>query len=228
MAQITHYYYLAFYFQAVLGTNAANSGVRILAYGIIESVATIITGAFISSNGYYVPWMWFGTSVYIVGCVLLHTLQIHSSTTQWVGYQMVSGLGIGLAEQVPFIAVQVVLPDSDMPTACILVVFARSLGGAIGVSVAENIFSQALLPELAHVQGVNVSSTLAAGISDLTAVIPASELYLVREGFGNAISRVFIMPIAVAGLSLLISFGMERERIQDEEPITPSREDNIG
>ena len=213
MAVNTHTYYMAFYFQAVLGTNAAISGVRCLPYGVMGSFAIILTGFSITSKGYYVPFMWLGTSIFIVGCNLLRTLTINSSLAQWVIYQMVSGFGLGLAEQVPFIAVQVVLPDNDMPTACAMVVFSRCFGGAIGHSIAENIFSGVLMKKLGSFELGNLSAVLAAGISDLAAAVPASLLGKTRGAFNDAIMQAFIMPVAVAAISLLLSLGMERIRI---------------
>lgn len=229
MAHNTHIYYLAFYFQAVLGTNAVTSGVRCLAYGIPCSVAIIITGACISSKGHYVPFMWLGTSVFIAGCVLLRTLDIHSTTAEWAGYQVLSGLGIGLAEQVPFIAVQVVLPDADMPTACALVVFSRCLGGAVGLSVASNLFSGELLRRLEEVLGegqmvIDVSAIKAAGASDLAGAVPPGALSLVRSAFGYGVAKAFIMPIAVAGVSLILSFWMQRRWIPDDR-VRPAEAD---
>ena len=216
MAYNTHSYYMAFYFQAVLGTNAATSGVRSLAYGIPGSVAIIITGACVSSRGYYVPFMWMGTSIFVAGCALLHTLGINSSAAKWICYQAVSGLGLGFGEQVPFIAVQVVLPDSDMPTACALVVFSRCFGGAVGLSIAANLFSGELLAKLAHTPGVDVSSIIAAGASDLAGAVPTAVLPVVRQAFSHAVEKTFILPIAVAGISLILSFGMERKWIPDD------------
>ncbi|ORY17057.1 major facilitator superfamily transporter [Clohesyomyces aquaticus] len=224
MAHNTHMYYLAFYFQTVLGTNAVASGVRCLAYGIPGSVAIIITGACITSKGHYVPFMWLGTSVFVAGCVLIRTLKIDSSAVQWAGYQVICGLGIGLAEQVPFIAVQVVLPSADMPTACALVVFSRCLGGAVGLSIASNLFTGALIPRLRQAQGVNVRAILNAGASDLAETVPAATLPLVQRAFGYAVSRAFILPIAVAGMSLILSFGMQRRWIPDDR-LKPQPED---
>lgn len=224
MAQNTHNYYLAFYFQAVLGTNAAISGVRSLAYGIPGSIAILITGICISSKGYYVPFVWLGTSIFLVGCTLLHTLNIDSSTAQWVCYQIISGFGLGLAEQVPFIAVQVVLPDDDMPLAFAMVVFSRCLGGAVGLSVATNVFSGALLPKLEKIDGLDVSTTVAAGVSGLAGTVPDGLLRVVREAFNYGIMRSFVIPIAVAGISLVLSFGLQWRRIPDEpDPQAVSR-----
>ncbi|KAK1481020.1 major facilitator superfamily transporter [Colletotrichum tamarilloi] len=228
MAHNTHMYYLAFYFQAVLGTNAVTSGVRCLAYGIPCSIAIIVTGACVSSKSYYVPFMWLGSSVFIAGCVLLQRLDRESSMGQWIGFQILSGAGIGLAEQVPFIAVQVVLPDSDMPTACAMVVFHRLLGGAVGLSIASNLFSQELYRRLAGVPGgVNVKAIQDAGASDLAKAVPAAILPFVQKAFSYAISRAFILPIVVAGTSLLLSFGMQRRWIPDDR-VQPGQDANTG
>ncbi|KAL0765944.1 hypothetical protein CaCOL14_011685 [Colletotrichum acutatum] len=228
MAHNTHMYYLAFYFQAVLGTNAVTSGVRCLAYGIPCSIAIIVTGACVSSKGYYVPFMWLGSSVFIAGCVLLQRLDRESSIGQWIGFQILSGAGIGLAEQVPFIAVQVVLPDSDMPTACAMVVFHRLLGGAVGLSIASNLFSQELNRRLAGAPGgVNVKAIQDAGASDLAKAVPAAILPLVQKAFSFAISRAFILPIVVAGASLILSFGMQRRWIPDDRA-QPGQEASAG
>ncbi|KAI6780468.1 uncharacterized protein J7T54_002866 [Emericellopsis cladophorae] len=227
MAHNTHMYYLAFYFQAALGTNAVTSGVRCLAYGIPCSIAIIITGACISSRGHYVPFMWLGTSVFIAGSVLLRELDVDSSMGEWIGFQILSGAGIGLAEQVPFIAVQVVLPDSDMPTACALVVFFRLLGGAVGLSIASNLFSSELFQRLAGaVDGVKVEAIQDAGASDLAKSVPAAMLPLVRKAFSYAVTEAFILPIAVAGASLILSFGMQRRWIPDDR-IQPSQESEM-
>ncbi|KAI5463883.1 major facilitator superfamily domain-containing protein [Mariannaea sp. PMI_226] len=228
MAHNTHMYYLAFYFQAVLGTNAVTSGVRSLAYGIPMSIAIIITGACISSKGYYVPFMWLGTSIFIAGCVLLHELDRDSSTGEWLGFQIISGAGIGLAEQVPFIAVQVVLPDDAMPTACALVVFFRLFGGAVGLSIASNLFSGELFRQLAGAPGgVDLKAIQDAGASDLANTVPAAALPLVQSAFADAVSRAFVLPIVVAGMSLILSFGMQRRWIPDDR-VQPAQDAEVA
>lgn len=227
IAHSTHIYYLAFYFQTVLGTNAVTSGVRCLAYGIPCSLAIIVTGACITAKGHYVPFMWLGTAVFVAGCALIHELDIDSSMGEWLGFQIVAGAGIGLAEQVPFIAVQVVLPDADMPTACALVIFFRLLGGAVGLSIAYNLFSGALIPRLKDAAGVNVSAILEAGASDLADSVPTDVLPLVRRAFSYGVTRAFVLPIVVGGLSLLLSFGMQRRWIPDDRKDAQGEDVNL-
>ncbi len=81
--------------------------------------------------------MWGGTAIFIVGSALLWTFDVDTPMAKWVGYQVIARLGLGLTEQVPFIAVQVVLPEDDMPTAYALVVFSRCFGGAIDLSIGK-------------------------------------------------------------------------------------------
>jgi hypothetical protein len=47
---------------------------------------------------------------------MLYTLKVNSSAGKWIGYQLLSGFGAGSGVQIPFIAVQVVLSNKDMPT----------------------------------------------------------------------------------------------------------------
>ena len=68
-----------------------------------------------SALGSYVEFAWAGTLLLTVGSGLLHTLQVESSSGTWIGYQILAGFGVGLALQVPFIAVQTVLDPADMP-----------------------------------------------------------------------------------------------------------------
>ena len=47
---------------------------------------------------------------------MLYTLKVNSGAGKWIGYQILAGIGAGAGVQIPFIAVQVVLSDRDMPT----------------------------------------------------------------------------------------------------------------
>lgn len=60
--------------------------------------------------------MWFGAAVFTVGAGLLHTLKVNANAGQWIGYQILTGVGAGASIQIPFIAVQVVLSAKDMPS----------------------------------------------------------------------------------------------------------------
>lgn len=123
MAIDTHIYYLPLYFQAVDGTSASTSGVRILPYLATMIVAAVVSGSCISLFGYYVLFMIFGSALFTVGSALLHTLGANSGLVHWVGYQLLSGIGFGMASQIPYSALHVVLDVKDLPTGNALIVF---------------------------------------------------------------------------------------------------------
>jgi MFS family permease len=216
MASITHSYYLPFYFQAVKGNSAAQSGLHGLPYGITATIGTIVGGAIMTFSGYYVPLMYIGSMILTTGCALLFTLSIGSNVSAWLGYQLVAGIGLGLSTQVPFIAVQVVVASDDMPTACALISFFRCFGGAVGISIAQNIFSSSLRNQLRQIPGVDANSLITAGAGNLSGSVTPTLLEAVREAYCYAVTRAYILPIAVAAVSVLCSFRMEWKIIKDD------------
>lgn len=56
-----------------------------------------------------VPYMIAGTIIAIVGAGLLVTIDTNTSTVKWATYMVINGLGTGIAQQLPYTALQVVL-----------------------------------------------------------------------------------------------------------------------
>lgn len=53
---------------------------------------------------------------------LLYTLTIGSPSSKWIGYQVLTGIGAGLALQVPVSAAQATLPPDDIPSGSAILV----------------------------------------------------------------------------------------------------------
>jgi hypothetical protein len=62
MGMYTHIFYLPFYFQAVKGSTAELSGIRVIPYLVSNAVLSIITGGLVTVIGYYTPFINFGTA----------------------------------------------------------------------------------------------------------------------------------------------------------------------
>jgi MFS transporter, DHA2 family, glioxin efflux transporter len=114
-------YYLPIYFQVVSGVSASQSGVRNLPLIIGCSIATIISGGLISALGHFVPFLIAGSALGTIGSGLLYTLSTTSSSSAWIGYQALAGLGIGLSLQVPIISAQAVAAPEDLSSATAMV-----------------------------------------------------------------------------------------------------------
>lgn len=218
LTSTSHIFYLPFYFQAVKGTSAEESGIRCIPYLVSITLSSIVVGGLITWLGYYNPPMWVGICVFTVGAGLLYTLGVHSSAGMWIGYQILAGAGAGACVQIPFIAVQVVLPEKDMPIGNAVAIFFNTLGGAISVSIAQNIFSNTLvqqLPKLAP--DVDVRAVVAAGATHIRQVVRPEQLNGVLWSYNKAVTTAFVLPIAVGGIALLSSLLMEWKSVKGKK-----------
>ncbi|KAF3914405.1 hypothetical protein ABW21_db0206378 [Orbilia brochopaga] len=218
MGIYSHIFYLPFYFQAVRGTTAVQSGIRCIPYLISVTVASIIVGGSVTVLGYYTPFMWVSAVVFTVGSGLLHTLAVNSSSGTWIGYQILAGFGAGMGIQIPFVAVQVVLSAKDMPVGNALAIFFNSLGGAISISITQNIFTNTLLKELPkYAPNVNAQYVVDIGATAVRSAIDAVDLPGVIYAYNRAIVTAFILAIAVGGFAFFCSLGMEMKSVKGKK-----------
>ncbi|KAF2131549.1 MFS transporter [Dothidotthia symphoricarpi CBS 119687] len=218
MALYTHIFYLPFYFQAIKGTTAEESGIRTIAYLVSITVSSIVIGASITIVGWYVPFMWFGSAIFTIGAGLIFTLKVNSPPGQWIGYQILAGIGAGAGVQIPFVAVQVVTSSKDMPTANACVLFFNSLGGALSISIAQNIFVNTLAKEIPkHVPGLDSKVIAEAGATNLRNVVSPEQLPGVLEGYNTSVVTAFILAIATAAVAFFVSLGMEQKSVKGKK-----------
>lgn len=215
MAMMIQAYYVPLYFQAVRGTSAAGSGTRILPYGVTITLSTFASGYFISKTGYYVPVMWLGSAIFTIGSSLLHTLSLSSPFGMWFGFEIIAGIGYGIVTQIAFFAVQSVLEVTDMPSGISLVIFSQCLGGSLGLSIAQSIFSNTLSKRLYEIPGIDAAAIIEAGAAakDIREVVPFEFLHIVKLAYNSAITTTFILAAVAAGMSFVYSTGMERKKI---------------
>lgn len=182
------------------------------------TLSSIVVGGLITWLGFYNPPMWAGVIIFTIGSGLLYTLKTTSTVGTWIGYQILAGVGAGACVQIPFIAVQVVLPEADMPIGNAVAIFFNTLGGAISVSIAQNIFSNTLkqqLPKLAPT--VDPRVIVAAGATHIREAVRPGQLAGVLLAYNKAITTAFILPIAVGGLAFLASLMMEWRSVKGKK-----------
>jgi hypothetical protein len=79
--------------------------------------ATILSGGLITTYGYFVPFLLLGGSIITVATGLIFTWTTNTPASKWIGYQVLAGIGNGLAFQVPMIATQGVSANEDISAA---------------------------------------------------------------------------------------------------------------
>ncbi len=170
----------------------------------------MVVGGSITAIGPYVPFTWGGSAIFVIGSGMLYTLKVSSTTGVWIGYQILAGAGAGACVQIPFIATQVVLSKKDMPSGNAVAIFFNSLGGAISISIAQNIFSNTLISQIPNfTRNIDPAMIIGAGPTNIRVVTPPQELPGVLEAYNVAVTNTFILAIACAGVACLCSLLFE-------------------
>ncbi|KAH8688640.1 MFS transporter [Talaromyces proteolyticus] len=203
-------YYLPIWFQSVRNATATMSGVMNLPMLITLAIFTILCGALVTAFGYYMPFMYIAPIVMTIAAGLLTTITPDSRPAQYLGYQALYGVGCGAGMTQPMLAVQAAVSSLDAPSATVIIVFMQTLGGALFISVAQNIFHNKLLVLLAReAPDVDVGKVVSAGATGLRAVVDEDALPAVLDAYSGAITYSFYVAVALAGIAILGALPMQ-------------------
>jgi hypothetical protein len=222
IASMTYSMLLPTYFQTVHGATATMSGIYYMPMTIVSVVGIVITGFSITAWSHYVPFMWAGPLIFLPGSVLFYLLEPSSTRAEYLGYQVILGLGFGMAIHVSLIAVQVVSLPEDMPTACVTEMLCGQIGGAVGASIAQNLFVSTLRDELREI--VSMEEAVAFANSGLEAMVESMKSLEVglreqfRQALNDSVTTAFIVPIVVTALAEVVSWFIERRTIDVSKP----------
>lgn len=207
-------YFLPIWFQAIGGVSAVDSGLRLLPLTLSMVVASILTGVLISKIGYYTPFILVGVCILATGSGLLTTLQVDTPEAKWIGYQILYGFGQGLSFQAPNIAAQTVLPTKDVPIGTSLMFFSQLLGGAIFISVGQNVLNNQLIQRLAGIPGFDPRLLTENGATSLKSSLPADLLGPILEGYNEALRKVFQLGLILACVTIFGPLLMEWKSVK--------------
>ncbi|KIA75776.1 hypothetical protein HK57_00390 [Aspergillus ustus] len=199
-------YYLPIYFQAIRGRSAILAGVQNLPFILGAMAAAFGAGVLISKTGLSTPVLVAGAAVATLGCGLCYTFTHTSPPARWIIYQVIAGLGLGGALQVPVIIAQVSVPAADLPSATAAMLCFQTLAGAIWVAAAESVFLNRLLIALAeHAEGVDPVKVIATGAGRLRdGGFKEEELVGILEAYLDGIRGTFLLSCAVVGGACLL------------------------
>ncbi|KAJ7499709.1 DHA14-like major facilitator, partial [Mycena latifolia] len=208
-------YFLPIWFQAIKGVSAVKSGIDNLPMILSLVISSLLAGGIITAVGYYTPFMILSSILMAVGAGLISTFSISTGHAHWIGFQVIYGLGVGFGMQQPIMAAQTVLSLQDIPTGTSLIMFMQTLGGALFVSVGQNVFTNKLATGLAsQVPGVNPAIVLSAGATSLRNSIDAQYLPAVLSVYNQALTSAYYVSVAMACLSLAGALAIEWKSIK--------------
>lgn len=199
-------YWLPIYFQVVSGVSASQSGVRNLPLILGTTIATILSGGLISAYGHFVPFMIAGSVMSTIGAGLLYTLGTTSSSSAWIGYQALTGLGIGLALQVPIIAGQASVSADDLSSVTAMILFCQTIGGAFLTSAGQVAVANTLTNRLPiTAPSVDPAAVVLAGVGQIRESFSVDDVPGIVLAYMSGLKVAYALAIACAGISVLIS-----------------------
>ena len=195
--------YVPVYMQGVLEASATSSGVVLIPLTLGWVVAAFICGQLVSRTGRYRVFPLIGASLVLVGCVLLATLDEHSSKAVASAYLVVIGVGMGTMFQIFVIATQNRVEAADLGVATAAIQFFRSMGGSLAVAAL----------------GALLTSRLPAGIDPNRLTANAANVPdSARAALAHATHAVFVAIVPLAAIVLVLAFVLPEERLRTSAP----------
>ncbi|KAG7283963.1 hypothetical protein NEMBOFW57_010321 [Staphylotrichum longicolle] len=209
-------YYLPIWFQAVKGASAVKSGIMNLPMLVAVVLLSVVAGGAVTAWGYYTPFMLASSALSAIGYGLTTTFEPDTGSAAWIGYQIIIGAGLGAGFQQPLMAVQTVLDIADVPTGMSLIVFMQTLGGALFVAVAQNIFTNKLVQYVAeYVPEIpDPSFILGVGATSVAQVVDPALLPGVKLAFNDALTQTFIVFTALSAISIVGALAVEWKSVK--------------
>jgi len=218
-AILIHSYYLPLWFQAVHGDSALNSGINMIPYVVANAVFSIIAGIFVSKNGYFAAPAIVGCAIGTIGAGLISIIGPNTPSLMWIGFEILASVGIGMAIQQGFTAIQVVLPLEEVAIGTAAVVAFQSLGGAIFVSVGNTILQNSLrsAANRNEVPGVNIDAVIKAGAGSFRELVPRELLPALLVVYNGALRKVFTAAIVMIAFGFVACLFLEWRSIKEEK-----------
>lgn len=215
-------FFLPVYFQTVLGSSPARSGVQLLPSIFIVIPAAIVAVLLLTRFGKYKPLHLAGFALNTIGLGLFTLLDEDSSTSEWVIFQMIVAGGSGLVLNTLLPACQTPLAESDQAATTATWSFVRSFGNIWGVAIPAAIFNS----RFSQLSGRIADPAIAAQFSHGNAYSHASAGFLdtfdphtkaqIVSVYSDSLKQVWQIAIVFSGVSFLLVFLEKQIKMRTE------------
>lgn len=226
-------YFIPIQIQTIKVVDVEKSGIDTVPLIVGKDVASLISDFLPIEFGIYIQYCYGCSVLRSIGAGLITTWSVDSPHSMWIGYQIISGFGTGLALALPQVAVQPGLLPQAIPTAISMTTFSQVFGGAPFVSIGNNIFNNKLVQYVSHIGISNLDATkvIQAGATELRQAVAAEYLPQVLVAYNEPLRLVFRAGLAMSCLSILAALPLEWRSIkppkQSDESDRESRSESV-
>ncbi|KAK3946004.1 major facilitator superfamily domain-containing protein [Diplogelasinospora grovesii] len=215
-------YYIPIWYQAVVDYTPSESGVTYLGVSGPAALFSLVSGVMTSRIGYYVPSMYIGAIFLSVGSGLMMLFDVDTDTAFCMGALILLGTGVGFALQMGLIVAQSILPPKDTSVGASLMVLGQTLGGAVFLCAAQNIFQSHLVSEIEqNAPGVSPAAVIHLGAAQLGLTLQAlgyslDDIDTILDAYNAALKRVWLMMVVLSCVSVLAATAMEWRNVKPQ------------
>ncbi|MFF3979188.1 MFS transporter [Streptomyces sp. NPDC055808] len=200
------------YFQLARGKTPTMSGVMTIPMIGGLFIASTVSGQVITKTGKWKAWLVSGGVLVTAGLGLLGTMRYDTPYWHLAIYMALMGLGIGMMMQNLVLCTQNQVSPADLGSASSVVVFFRSLGGAVGVSALGAVMANRVshyvtdgLTALGPQGAAAAKSSSGSGTIPDLATLPAPIRTVIESAYGHGVGDVFLYAAPCALLAFLIT-----------------------
>lgn len=228
-------YYLPLYYQ-VLGSSATGAGIRMIPFSLGAAIISAVAGIAVTRTGTYRGIIWAAWAMMILGWGLMITLDDRSNTAKKELYPMIAAMGIGCLFQTPLIALQAAMPLKDMATSTGAFGFLRTMGGTVGISIGQAIYTSILKKKINKIPDLSGFDTSPAALSESVRTLqslPQPEKGQIIHAYAQSISAIWVFNTPVVGVGFIMvlfikAYSLKRTTIQGAAHAKPDQEMAAG
>jgi hypothetical protein len=170
------------------------------------AITSLASGSLANIIAHYTPFLIFASVMMSIGSGLLTTLQTSTTTSAWIGYQILFGMGAGSGLHQTTLAIQSAFQKSrDIVSGTVIMIFMQTLGAAVAIGMAQSVFENKLINDIqaAGLKDVSVQVVLHTGAADIRKVLTGQNLETVLTLYTRAFAHAFYVSVGLAVVSVI-------------------------
>ncbi|KAF5355236.1 hypothetical protein D9758_005990 [Tetrapyrgos nigripes] len=208
-------YYVPILYQVSRGHSATRSGVDCLPFLLISVFAVIFSGIIVGKVQRYWHVLVIAPVFLAIGSGLWYSIDENISNGALSGYQILVGFGIGLGMQNVMMAIQVEFKDQPryLGQANSMAQVCQTLGGTIGLGIAEPVFSSQLDKFIPRYAPNVPEAILKNAPTSIRAVLPPDQVLQAVKVYVQSLRIVYLVAVPVAGVALIVSLFIKNAKL---------------
>ncbi|KAK4504429.1 hypothetical protein PRZ48_005345 [Zasmidium cellare] len=185
----------------------------------------ISSGILTGKVGYYTPFLLVGTCLGSIGLGLLNTLGVHTPMGRIIGFEILTGAGMGLTNQAPNLAAQTVLHRDEVSIGVSLMAFGQTLFGSIFVSIGQNVLDNRLVSGLKNIIDTTPQEIQTAGTTGLLTNIPSAKVPAALKVYNDSLRVCFRVAVIMSCIAIFGAVGMEWRSMKAKPQLQHRKDD---